>query len=224
MTRPLFLGHRGTRIYAPENTFAAFDLCLEHGCDGFEFDVRRTKDGVAAVNHDAHFHKLKMDESTFAKLKALAPLPTLEETVRVYGQRCYINIELKETGLEQETLRVLELAPPQRGVMVSSFVPEVIEALAQMRNAGGVPAGKVPLGYICRNLKLLSKWKKLPISHAIINHAIYSKQLQSELKDAGIKLFIWTVNEPDEIRKFIQLGVDGLVSDDSKMSVLVKTP
>ncbi len=219
MTRPLFLGHRGTRIYAPENTFAAFDLAIEHGCDGFEFDVRRTKDGVAAVNHDAHFHKLKIDENTFAKLKAKSPLPTLEETVRAYGQRCYINIELKEPGLEQETLRVLGLSPPQRGVMVSSFLPEVIETLAQMRGNQNAP-----LGYICRNLKLLSKWKKLPISHAIINHAIYSKQLQGELKDAGIKLFIWTVNEPDEIRKFIELGVDGLVSDDSKLSVLVKTP
>jgi glycerophosphoryl diester phosphodiesterase len=219
MTRPLFLGHRGTRIYAPENTFAAFDLCLEHGCDGFEFDVRHTRDGIAAVNHDAHFHKLKMDEHTFAQLKAVDPLPTLEETVRRYGARCYINIELKEPGLEQETLRVLQSAPPQRGVMVSSFVPGVIEELAALRGDMNVP-----LGYICRNLNLLGKWKSLPISHAIINHAIYSKQLHGKLKEAGIKLFIWTVNEPDEIRRFSELGVDGIVSDDSKLSVLVKTP
>jgi glycerophosphoryl diester phosphodiesterase len=82
----------------------------------------------------------------------------------------------------------------------------------------------VPLGYICRNLKLLDIWKRLPISHAIINHAIYSKQLQSDLADAGIKLFIWTVNEPDEMRRFIDLQVDGIISDDSKLSALVKTP
>jgi glycerophosphoryl diester phosphodiesterase len=224
MTRPLFLGHRGTRIYAPENTFAAFDAAIEHGCDGFEFDVRRTKDGVAAVCHDAHFHKLKIDEHSFAKLKAVHPLPMLEETLREYGSRCYLNIELKDAGLEQETLRLLELAPPQCGVMVSSFAPEVIEALASSRRSQNVAPENMPLGYICRNLKLLSKWKSLPISHAIINHAIYSKQLQGDLKDAGIKLFIWTVNEPDEMRRFIDLGVDGIVSDDSKLSVLVKTP
>ena len=64
----------------------------------------------------------------------------------------------------------------------------------------------------------------MPISHAIINHAIFSKQLQGELADAGIKLFIWTVNEPDEIRRFVELGVDGIVSDDSKLSVLAKAP
>jgi glycerophosphoryl diester phosphodiesterase len=224
MTRPLFLGHRGTRIYAPENTFDAFNLCLEHGCDGFEFDVRRTKDGVAVINHDAHFYKLKVDECNLAQLKVAHSLPTLEETVRAFGGRCYLNIELKEPGLERETLRLLQAAPPEHGVMVSSFVPEVIETLAQVRGTRNEAPGDMPLGYICRNLKLLNKWKSLPISHAIINHAIYSKQLQGELADAGIKLFIWTVNEPAEIRKFLELGVDGIVSDDSKLSVLVKTP
>jgi glycerophosphoryl diester phosphodiesterase len=219
MTRPLFIGHRGTRIYAPENTFAAFDACLEHGCDGFEFDVRITKDRMAAVNHDAHFHKKKVDEHTFAQLKTVAPLPTMEEVVRAYGARCYINIELKEPGLEVETVRVLREAPPQKGVMVSSFVPEVIEELARQRGTTDVP-----LGYICRNLKLLDEWKRLPISHAMINHAIYSKQLQSELAGKGIKLFVWTINEPNEIRRFVDLKVDGIVSDDSKLSVLVKMP
>src|ERR1700743_3381685 len=133
MTRPLFLGHRGTRVYAPENTFAAFDLFLEHGCDGLECDVRRTKDGVAVINHDAHFYKLKVDEHTFAQLKVANALPMMEETVRAYGSRGYINIELKEPGLELETLRVLQVAPPQKGVMVSSFLPEVIEEMAKLR-------------------------------------------------------------------------------------------
>ena len=46
--RPLLLGHRGARAtrHVPENTLASFELCLEHGCDGFEFDIRRSSDGV----------------------------------------------------------------------------------------------------------------------------------------------------------------------------------
>src|SRR5438105_10233518 len=125
-----------------------------------------------------------MDEHTFAQLTAVHPLPTMEETVREYVERCYINIELKDPGLEKETLRVLQAVPPQRGVMVSSFVPEVIEALALLRGTM-----KVPLGYICRRLDLLNKWKRLPISHAVINHANYSKQFHQEKADADIKPF-----------------------------------
>ncbi|MCU1286872.1 MAG: glycerophosphoryl diester phosphodiesterase [Acidobacteriales bacterium] len=210
---PLFLGHRGTRVYAPENTFAAFDIALEHGCDGFEFDVRRTCDNVAAICHDAHFHKLKVEENTLAELRAVHPLATLEELLREYGARCYLNIELKDAGLEEETVRLLKKYPVSGGVLVSSFLPEVIECMAEL--SGGMD---LSLGYICRNLRLLSKWKKLPISHAIINHKIYSKSLHKELRAAGIATFVWTINDAAEAEKFRDLGVDGIISDDTKLS------
>jgi glycerophosphoryl diester phosphodiesterase len=212
---PLFLGHRGTRIYAPENTFAAFDIALEHGCDGIEFDVRRTKDGVAAICHDAHFHHLKVEEHKLEQLRAVHPLATLEELLREYVARCYLNIELKDPGLEAEAIRLLKKYPPMRGVLVSSFLPEVIECMAELR--GGMD---VPLGYICRNLSLMGKWKKLPISHAMVNHQIYSKSLHEELRVAGIATFVWTVNDAAEAGKFRDLGVDGIISDDTKLSRL----
>src|SRR5437879_13749329 len=84
-----------------------------------------------------------------------------------------------------------------------------------MAKLGG---GKVlPLGYSCRNLKLQIKWKKLPISHAIINHNIYYKSLHKELRAAGIETFIWTVNDAAETEKFLSLGVDGIIADDTKL-------
>src|SRR3954452_18398025 len=50
--QPLVLGHRGASAYAPENTFAAFDLAVEMGADGIETDVRATRDGVLVLLHD----------------------------------------------------------------------------------------------------------------------------------------------------------------------------
>jgi glycerophosphoryl diester phosphodiesterase len=212
---PVFLGHRGTRIYAPENTFAAFDIAIDHGCDGVEFDVRRTADDVAVVCHDAHFHHVKVMDSTLAELRLLQHLPTLGETLKEYANLAYINIELKDDGLEPETIRLLKEFPAERGLLVSSFLPEVIEALATLR--GDLD---IPLGYICRNLKLLERWKTLPISHAMINHKIYSKTLHRELSAAGIKIFIWTINDAAELERFRELGVDGIISDDTKLARL----
>jgi glycerophosphoryl diester phosphodiesterase len=208
----LFLGHRGTRIYAPENTFQAFDIALEHGCDGFEFDVRRTVDGVAAVCHDAHFHHLKVGEFTLAELRLHDNLPTLGEVLQKYGNRTYINIELKDAGLEAETIRLLDEFPAER-VLVTSFLPEVITGLAALRGNRDIP-----LGFICRNLKLLDAWRTLPISHAIINHAIFSKTLHREVRAAGTQLFVWTINDAAEVERFRELGVDGIISDDTKLS------
>jgi glycerophosphoryl diester phosphodiesterase len=214
---PLFLGHRGTRIYAPENTFAAFNVAIDHDCDGVEFDVRRTADGVAVVCHDGHFCRLKVIDSTLAELRSRQHLPTLGETLKEFGSRTYINIELKDAGLEAETIRLLKEFPAERGLLVSSFLPEVIETLAMLR--GDL---NVPLGYICRNLKLLDKWKTLPISHAMINHKTYSKTLHRELSAAGIQIFIWTINDTAELERFRQLGVDGIISDDTKLCRFVR--
>src|SRR5271167_3797714 len=95
----LLLGHRGAGASSsvPENTLAAFDLALEHGCDGFEFDVRLTADKQAVVCHDP-----KHGRSTIARAQSLrlADLPRLDEVLRHYGQRVFLDIELKVSGLE----------------------------------------------------------------------------------------------------------------------------
>jgi glycerophosphoryl diester phosphodiesterase len=92
--RPLLLGHRGAPKYAPENSVAAFDLALRHGCDGFEFDVRYTRDGRCVICHDAHHRNRPID----ACLSDELDLPSAEDVIRSYGTRAYLDIELKVSG------------------------------------------------------------------------------------------------------------------------------
>src|SRR5215470_4749718 len=103
---PLLLGHRGARRFAPvlENTFAAFDLALEHGSDGFEFDVRLTSCRRAVVCHDP-----KVGGITVARARSpqLRQLPVLEEVLSRYSRRAFFDIELKVEGLEQKVLAAL---------------------------------------------------------------------------------------------------------------------
>src|SRR5947209_1262776 len=83
MSRPLLLGHRGARATRaiPENTFASFDLALAHGCDGFEFDVRRTADGRALICHDPTFREIEIAQ---AGPGDLADLPDLDHVLARY--------------------------------------------------------------------------------------------------------------------------------------------
>ena len=80
MIRPLLLGHRGARAFRqiPENTLASFELCLQQGCDGFEFDVRLSADGEAVICHDATIGGMEIENRAS---KSLA-LPTLEDVLR----------------------------------------------------------------------------------------------------------------------------------------------
>src|SRR5277367_2023526 len=100
---PLLLGHRGARASTSvrENTRASFDLAMEHGCDGFEFDVRLTACGRGLVCHDPKMDGVTVSEATADQLLHLA---VLEDVLERYGQRAFLDIELKVPGLESKVL------------------------------------------------------------------------------------------------------------------------
>src|SRR5215475_879332 len=125
--RPLLLGHRGARAVRAmaENTLESFDRALEDGCDGFEFDVRLTADGVAVVCHGPRYQGLGI---RCASAGQLGNLPRLEQVLSRYQERAFLDVELKVSGLEQIALDLLRRYPPRRGFVVSSFLPEVLLA------------------------------------------------------------------------------------------------
>lgn len=215
-SRPLLLGHRGASKDAPENTVTAFETALAHGCDGFEFDVRSTSDGQLVICHDAALHGLVVADTPFKKLLSYShyAIPTLADVLERFRQRAYLNIELKVPGLEKAVLAMLGQYPPSRGVLISSFLPEVLEALSAL-------AQSYPLGYICKQPKHVGRWKTLPVSHAVLHFNAVPDALLGEISTAGKKLVVWTVNEELELRRFAGLGVDGIISDDTRLMARV---
>ena len=201
---PLLLGQRGARKYAPENTVQALQLALDHGCDGFEFDVRMTADMHAVICHDPKYLRKVISESKRSELD----VPALEEVITRFADRAFVNIELKVSGTESCTAELLRLHQV-RGI-VSSFLPEVIEKLAALK------AG-IRLGLICESSRQLSRWKDLPIQAVMINRGLLSEKLVVELHSAGKQVFVWTVNNAREMKKFAAWGIDGLISDDTKL-------
>ena len=134
---PLLLGHRGARAFRriPENTPASFELCLQHGCDGFEFDVRLSSDGQAVICHDAATGGMKIAAMPANSLA----LPTLEDVLRQFAHRAFLDIELKVADLEQQAVAELRKHPPKKEYVVSSFLPAVLTAVHELDPA-------IPLG------------------------------------------------------------------------------
>jgi|SRR5215471_8586815 len=207
-TRPLLLGHRGARAVRsiPENTLESFDRALADGCDGFEFDVRVTADGVAVVCHDASFHRIEIANAAAVQVPQL---PRLCDVLSRYQEAAFLDIELKVRGLEKITLELLRQFPPRRGFVVSSFLPDVLVALREDDH--------VPLGLICETRDELRRWKDLPVGYVIPHHKLTTESLLYELMSAGKKILVWTVNEPKVALRFRDLPVDGIITDETEL-------
>ena len=208
MSRPLLLGHRGARALKaiPENTLASFDQALADGCDGFEFDVRLTADGEAVICHDPKMAGYAVERSV---AKQVSSLPRLRDILQRYHDS-FLDIELKVKGLERITLDLFLRHKPRRGFVVSSFVPGVLKSLAAEDST-------IPLGLICEFKNQLRLWNELPVEYVIPRQDLTDPELVRKIKGAGKKVLVWTVNDAEGMRRFAEMGVDGIISDDTSL-------
>jgi len=208
--RPLLLGHRGARASRqfPENSMASFDLCLMQGCDGFEFDVRLSADGQAVICHDPDIGGFAIAKT---KAKNLA-LPTLDDVLRQFADRAFLDIELKVAGLEESTCASLLKHPPQKKFVVSSFLPESLTTIAEM-------APTIPLGFLCESQNQLRGWRASPAQWVIPRFDLVNKELVEDVHAAAKKIMVWTANRAAQMSDFAAWGVDSIISDETELLV-----
>jgi len=207
MTQLLLLGHRGARAFrdVPENTLASFELCLQHGCDGFEFDVRLAGDGQAVICHDATIGGMEISRTPSADL----PVPTLEDVLRRFAGRAFLDIELKVAGLERLTLAALRNHPPQKGYVVSSFLPDILSTIHDLDSG-------VSLGLLCETADQLRSWRPAAAEWVIPRFDLTDQELIEQVQSAGKKIMVWTVNRSDLMREFATWRVDAIISDQTE--------
>jgi glycerophosphoryl diester phosphodiesterase len=208
--KPILLGHRGARAVRqiPENTLASFELCLQHGCHGFEFDVRRSADGQAVICHDETIGGMEIANTASKTL----PLPTLGDVLRPFADRAFLDIELKVAGLEVQIVEALREQPSQKGYVVSSFLPEVLTAIHDLDPA-------TPLGFLCETRDQLRAWRQAPAEWVIPQFALVDRQLVELVHAAGKKIMVWTVNRAEGMREFADGGVDAMISDETELLI-----
>lgn len=230
--KPLVIAHRGASAYAPENTLPAFDLAIELGADGVELDVSLTKDGIPVVIHDDTVDRTTngrgaINQMTLAQVKELdashqfekyrgVKIPTLEEVLRAITPRGNVNIELKSMslqtdGIEAATLAAIENCGARDKVMVSSFNPLALRRMYQL-------APHIPRGLLYHpNLPIFLRrtWLR-PFAHPTAMHphsSMVTRELIAWARRQGYKVNTWTVDEPEEMKRLIALGVDAIMTN-----------
>ncbi len=216
------IAHRGASAYRPEHTWAAYDHALELGADRLELDVRATADGALVVLHDPTLARTAGDPRAVAALRradllALDPAcrpPALDEVLARYGRRTSYLVELKDPAPRDAGLLLGVLARhPLRGrVTVQSFDRGGLLAvrarhrgipLAMLYRPGWSPAA------IAADLPGVAAWASAVAPAA----SSVDARLVRTAHRLGLSVQAYTVNEDAELRRLLDLGVDGLITD-----------
>jgi glycerophosphoryl diester phosphodiesterase len=214
-TRPLALAHRGARLQAPENTISAFELALEHGCNGFECDLRATADGEIVICHDVDFIGLSVAGSSYSELVTAAQIsrreqpPRLDDVIASFAGRAYMDLELKVTGMAPRVLELLRDID-RNIVIVSSFLAEALDEIHSEDPS-------LRLAWICDDSTKLRSWRNKQCDALVLHFSIAAPHIVRELHDAQRQVLVWAAEQKHEIEQLMELGVDGIISGHTQL-------
>jgi glycerophosphoryl diester phosphodiesterase len=214
----LMYAHRGASALHPENTLRAFRHALAIGVDGIELDVHATADGIPVVIHDRDIGRTTdgdgyVDQIALARLETFDAgqgelVPTLAEVLALVGDAAHLDIEIKGSDVEQAVLDVLAQHPTVRWA-ISSFDWDTLRTLRRLD-----PVAELwPLAERADD-ELIAVATELASPAVSLYTGAYTAENAAKLRDAGLHVMVWTVNDPREARRVADLGAFGLCTDD----------
>lgn len=234
--KPLIIAHRGESFDAPENTLAAVNLAWQRNADAVEVDVHLTKDNHVIVIHDPNTKRIgnqnkKIKDSTLDEIKQVIvednkctneKIPTLNEVLSSVPFLKKILVEIK-TGNK--------IIPPLVNLINNSnletnqieFIGFDFRTMAEVKNF-------LPQHNVLWILKLERTWSNKFFHPSIKKIILKAKEnnidgldlwagknintnLIREIKTAGLLVYLWTADDPEKIRSYIEMGVDGITTN-----------
>lgn len=237
-TRPLIIAHRGARKIAPENTCAAFKKAVSLSFDGVEMDVVLTKDKVPVIFHGNDLSKYtrakglihetlsydlaKIDAgSLFSPRYEGEKIPTLSEVLELLSDSgTFIDIELKSqprghTGIEETVAEMVYHYQLYDRVMISSFSPLILRRFARI--SPKIPTALLVGPHPFFFLKTLLSANMLNVSAINPIFQDTTETLVGFAHNRDWKVFVWAVNTQQEFMRAVELGVDGIITDEPEL-------
>jgi glycerophosphoryl diester phosphodiesterase len=236
--------HRGAAIECPENTMVSFKKALAYGADALEMDAHLTSDGHVVVCHDEDGLRMCNVRGAIAKtvLRDVQSwdagwgfagpdggrpfaggghkIPTLVEVLAEFpGIPINVDLKAESPALVDAFLKVVRGRREEERVVAASFHRSNLKRLRRQFYAGPTALAQSEV------LELLSMpaflWRRLP-NHGTAAQLptkagplrLASRPIVKHCHAAGVRVDFWTVNDPDEARRLVALGVDGIMTDD----------
>jgi glycerophosphoryl diester phosphodiesterase len=234
---PRVLAHRGLAVDAPENTLLAFDRAVAVGARYLETDVHVSADGVAVIAHDPRLARVAGRPEAVADL-AVAELErvdlgssqgfaTLAEALHQFPELRF-NIDVKTDAAVDATVSAIEHTGARQRVLLTSFsdrrrrrIATRLPGVATSVGSAGVVRSRLATAVRNRSLFLraLAGAGALQIPERVGRIRLVSPALIAAAHAVGAEVHVWTVNDPGDMERLLDLGVDGLVTDRADLAL-----
>lgn len=223
LQEPLVIGHRGAMGHETENSLASIQKALDLGVDMIEIDVVRIKSGEVVVFHDARVDRLtngvgeiekyKIIQVKNLKLEGNHTIPLLQEVLRLVDKKARLNIELKGANTADRVNFIIENYIERQGWSLDQFLISSFnwEELRQFRKYNE----NIALAVLTED----SPIDAIPVAQELgaeainPNYQLLDEEVVDRIHEAGFKVYTWTVNDPEDIARMKELGVDGIFCD-----------
>lgn len=221
--KPLIIGHRGAMGHETENTLASVQKALDLGVDMIEIDVFKIESGEIVVFHDDTVDRLtngpgKIEEYNIVDLKRLIldgghQIPMLQDVLELIDNKAALNIELKGANTSDRVNFIMDYYVREKGwspenFIISSFNWDELKEMRRINKEIAIavltedePADAIPMAKELNAVAINPYFKKLTAENTLA------------MKEAGFKIYTWTVNEPQDIVAMQKLGVDGIITN-----------
>ena len=228
------VAHRGFSAAAPENTLSSVMAAVEVGAQGCEFDIYQSKDGVVYLNHDGKLKRTTgldkgAGEATFEELRQLdfgawkgeqfkgEQLTTYDEALAVLkytGTRPVV--EVKANGFEDKVVDGLRRFDLIETAIVIDFSADRVKKYRELEPklcvAWLTSLQKNETRQQCAQ-RIIKTLKEINTNVVDVHFGAVDAEFLKTLKDAGIRVMCWTVNNPADIQRMVDLGVESITTD-----------
>jgi glycerophosphoryl diester phosphodiesterase len=235
--RPRILAHRGLAVAAPENTLLAFRAASDLGITMIETDVHASSDGEAIVSHDDVLDRVagrpgRVSDFTLAELEAIdlgqgQGFCSLAAALAAFPETRF-NIDIKSMDAAAPTVAAVLAADAADRVLLTSF--SEARRRAAVRALPGVATSAS--GLVFAVALVLAKLGATPLLRWVLDDidavqvpvramglTVASSRMIRLLQRAGVEVHFWTINDPEEMHRLLDLGADAIVTDRSDLGL-----
>ncbi|HZY30946.1 MAG TPA: glycerophosphodiester phosphodiesterase family protein [Candidatus Methylomirabilis sp.] len=226
----LNVAHRGASALAPENTMAAFEKAVELGADVIELDLHLSRDGELVAIHDDTLDRTTdghgpVHQRSLAELMRLDAgrwfgegfagqrIPTLAQVLDRFAGKVPLALEIKAgstffPGIEERVVSALRRHAAIDQAAVASFDHHALRRLKEIE-----PTIRTAALLVGRPVALSALAGPARANGLALEASFVTRSEVEACRAAGLKLVVWVVNDPAQMRHFIRLGVDGIITD-----------